>query len=136
MFSIDFRATLPKVWRATELNDAAIALYGKDKFATITKSKYVELIVPHITIVDASQIPITINSSLKAKSLALFQDKEPFSLIAVFDTHGKDIISYEINIRKEIKGTLFAVVETEDGKLYYARAFLDVLCIPCMRAKQ
>ena len=132
----DFRTSHPNAWKKSDLNEAAIAFYGIKKFSAIQKSKEVVLEIPHETIVDATEIPVHISSSLKAKSVALFQDHESHSLIALFDVRKDGIISFDISIQKEIKGTLFAVIETEEGKLYYARGFLDILCIPCMRAKE
>jgi len=42
------------------------------------------------------------------------------------------IVEYELNIRMEFKGTVFAVLEGLDGKLYYAREYIEVLALSCM----
>ena len=132
----DFRLLHPYAWKTQNINTSVTALYGKEKFATIKETKQIELIVPQITILDSLNIPILIKSYIKAKSVALFQDKEKGSLIIVFDVSKEGMVDYEFNIRKEIRGTLFAVIEGIDNRLYYSRAYIDVLCLPCMSAKE
>jgi hypothetical protein len=109
-----------------------MALYGREKFATIQKSTDIELIVPTGVVKDREEIPITIRSPIKAKNLAIFQDGNPESLVAVFEISEESIIEYELNIRMQFKGTVFAVLEGVDGKLYYTRAYVDILTLGCM----
>lgn len=130
--AVDYRNSKPKAWRSSSINDAAMALYGREKFATIQKSADIELIVPKAIVRDPSNIPITIRSNIKAKTVAVFQDANPKSLVAVFHISEDSIIAYEINIKMEFKGTIFAVLEGMDGKLYYAREYIDVLSLSCM----
>ncbi len=128
----DYRKTKPLAWKASSINDAAMVLYGREKFATIQKSTDIELIVPKGIVKNREEIPITIRSTLKAKTLAIFQDANPESLVAVFDISEDSIIEYELNIRMQFKGTVFAVLEGLDGKLYYTRAYVDILTLSCM----
>jgi len=128
----DYRKSKPLAWQASSINDAAIALYGREKFATIQKSTDIELIVPKGIVKDREEIPVSIHSTLKAKTLAIFQDANPKSLVAVFDIGKESIIEYELNIRMQFKGTVFAVLEGLDGKLYYTRAYVDILTLSCM----
>lgn len=130
--AIDFRETKPDAWKKSTLNEAAIALYGEKKFSTIKKSANVELDVPPHIVRDPENIPVGIKSNIMAKSVAIFQDANPQALVAVFTIHDYDMIDLEINIKMEFKGTLFAVVEGANGVLYYSRAFVDVLCLPCV----
>jgi len=127
----DFREYKPIAWIESNMNDAAMALYGKETFSTIRESDEVKLVAPGRLIDDPTNIPIKINSSIKAKSLAIFQNANPASLVAVFTLHDESIINYELNIRMQMKGTLFAVVEGIDSKLYYARHFIDVFNFSC-----
>jgi len=128
----DYRKSKPLAWKASSINDAAMALYGREKFATIQKSTDIELIVPKGAIKDREEIPITIRSPIKAKTLSIFQDGNPESLVAVFEISEVSIIEYELNIRMAFKGTVFAVLEGLDGKLYYTRAYVDILTLSCM----
>ena len=69
---------------------------------------------------------------MKAKTVAIFQDVNLKSLVAVFHVSEDSIIEYELNIRMEFKGTVFAVLEGLDGKLYYTREYVDILTLSCM----
>lgn len=132
VLAVDYRKSKPRAWKASSINDAAIALYGREKFATIQKSAEIELIVPKAVVRDPENIPITIRSNIKAKTVAIFQDANPKSLVAVFHMSEDSMIDYELNIKMEFKGTVFAVLEGMDGKLYYAREYVDVLILSCM----
>jgi sulfur-oxidizing protein SoxY len=130
--SIDYTKLKPKAWKASTINEAAMALYGREKFSTIQKSNAVELIVPQGIVKDREEIPIMIRTTMKATSVALFQDANPESLVAVFQIHENSIVEYEFNIRMAFKGTVFAVIEGIDGKLFYTRAYIDILTLSCM----
>ncbi len=130
--AVDYRKRKPAAWTSSSINDAAMALYGREKFSTIGKSAEIELIVPKGIVKDRENISVTIRSNIKAKTVALFQDANPKSLVAVFHVGADSIIEYELNIRMAFKGTVFAVVEGLDGKLYYTRAYVDILTLSCM----
>jgi sulfur-oxidizing protein SoxY len=132
VLAVDYRKHKPLAWKSSSINDAAMALYGREKFATIQKSTDIELIVPKGIVRDPENIPITIRSTIKAKTLAIFQDANPKSLVAVFDISDESIIEYELNVKMEFKGTVFAVIEGLDGKLYYTREYIEVLLLSCM----
>ncbi|MCO4846259.1 MAG: hypothetical protein KC427_09600 [Sulfurovum sp.] len=132
VLAVDYRKSKPGAWTSSSINDAAMALYGREKFTTIQKSADIEIIVPKTIVRDPENIPITIRSHIKARTVAIFQDANPKSLVAVFHVSKESIIEYELNIRIEFKGTVFAVLEGLDGKLYYAREYIDVLALSCM----
>jgi hypothetical protein len=93
-FTVDYRKDKPDAWKASSINDAAMALYGREKFSTIRKSGNIELIVPTGIVKDREEIPVSIRTSMKAKTVALFQDGNPESLVAVFHAHEESIIDY------------------------------------------
>jgi len=130
--AVDYRKQKPAAWTSSSINEAAMALYGREKFSTIRKSAEIELMVPKGIVKDRENISVTIRSNIKAKTIALFQDGNPKSLVAVFDVEADSIVEYELNIRMEFKGTLFAVVEGLDRKLYYTREYVDILTLSCM----
>jgi hypothetical protein len=132
LFALEDRIKNPKAWAASSLNDAAMALYGREKFSTIQKSDHIELIVPKAIVRDSENIPLAIRSDIKARTVALFQDTNLKSLMAVFHVNENSLINYEFNIRMEFKGTVFAVIEGVDGKLYYTREYIDILTLKCM----
>jgi sulfur-oxidizing protein SoxY len=132
----DYRMSNPYAWESSSIDVAAVELYGKEKFSTIQKSTQIELVVPSISITDSQNIPITIRSNMKASSLAIFQDTNPKSLIAVFHLGDESIVDYTFMTRMDIKGTLFAVLEGLDGKLYYARKYIDIVALGCMSSDE
>lgn len=131
-YAVDYHKTHPQAWKATTLNDAAIALYGKKKFSTIKQTLNMELITPKALVENPQQIPIRVRSNIPAKSVAIFIDKQDKALVAVFHKDNFEEIDLSVNIRLESKGTIFVVIESLTGVLYYKRAFIDVLCLPCM----
>ena len=120
------------VWKISDLNSATMALYGREAFSHIQKSDCITITVPTAIAEDPLNVPIGIKSDIKAKSVAIFQDANPKSLTAIIDTKAQSIIDYEMNIIMERKGTVFVVIEGLDGQLYYKRAFIYVICMPCM----
>jgi len=132
VLATDSRTINVKAWKSSLLNDAALSLYGRKKFSTLQKSKKVKIGAPMGIIKDRNNIPIAIDTTIKAKTLSLFQDGNAKSLIAVFNLEENSIVAYELSIRMEMKGTIFAVVESMDGKLYYARKYVDILTMGCM----
>lgn len=129
---IDYRKLRLDAWKASSINDAALALYGRETFATIQKSAEIELKVPKPIVKDPENIPIGIRSGIKAKTVAIFQDANPKSLVAVFHVGEEGTVAYELTIKMDFKGTLFGVVEGIDGKLYYTRQYVDILTLSCM----
>lgn len=128
----DYHKTYPNAFKATNINDAVIALYGKERFSAIKESSLIKLTTPRGLVKDPLEVPIEVNSIIPAKSIAIMFDKHDRALIAVFDQKGKSKIDLALTIQMEIKATVFVVIEALDGKLYYARAFIDVVCLPCM----
>ena len=132
LHAVDYHETHPQAWKATTLDEAAMALYGKEKFSTIKQTLNMELITPKALVQDPQQIPIRIRSNIPAKSVAIFVDRQDYALVAVFHRDHFENIDLSLNIKMERKGTLFVVIESLTGVLYYKRAFIDVLCLPCM----
>ena len=132
VMAADYRKSHPDAWEASSIDMAATALYGKEKFSSIQKSTQIELIVPSISIVDSQNIPIVIRSKMKARTVAIFQDTNPKSLVAVFKVGEESMVDYTFNIRVDIKGTIFAVLEDLDGRLHYVREYVDIVALSCM----
>lgn len=132
LVAADYHKSHPQAWKATNINDAAMALYGKEKFSTIKESNNIELITPKALVEDAQQIPVRIRIDTPAKSIAIMVDKHDRALIAVFDTEHFEKTDLSIHMGLERKATLFAVIETKNGELLYQRAHIDVVCLPCM----
>jgi hypothetical protein len=131
MGSVDYRKLKPNAWRASNINDAMIQLYGRQRFSTIRQSPNVILTLSSGgAIKDSSRIGVAIESNILATSVALLSDVNEYALIGVWEVQG-DVVSMELEIALERKGTLFVVVEGRNGILYYARAFADVIAFSC-----
>ena len=63
-------------------------------------------------------IPIKIKSDIKAKSVALLQDANPRSAVAVWTVSEDGIIDYSVKIKMKKTGNITVVVEGTDGKFY------------------
>jgi sulfur-oxidizing protein SoxY len=124
----DFRKTKPAAWRgenATKIDSAMKELYGT---SNTTKGK-VKLKAPAIA-ENGALVPIQISSKLAGKSVAVFQDANPESLVAVFTVPNNGIIDYKLRIKMAKTGTVKVVVNA-DGKLYSASTIVKVTAGGC-----
>ncbi len=80
MNAIDFRKEKPDAWTAKTPEEAIKGLYGdvklEEKGVTIKAPKLAE---------NGGKIPVVVKSDIDAKSVALFQDTNPRSAVAVLD---------------------------------------------------
>lgn len=79
----DYRKLKPKVWEAHTIDDAIKALYGAK---TPIESDKIKLKVPKINS-SGGAVPVKFETSLDAKTVALFQDANPESAVAVFEVN-------------------------------------------------
>ena len=125
--SIDFRATKPDVWTAKQVDPAIKALFGDIK----PEEKGVKVDVPKVAS-NGGGVPVKIKSDIPAKTVALFQDMDPESAVAVFNVPENGIVDYFLKIKLKAtdenggKGTVTAIVEGTDGKFYIGKKSLDV----------
>jgi sulfur-oxidizing protein SoxY len=123
----DFRKSKPAVWEAHNIDDATKALYG---MKTPIQSDKIKITVPKINSSGAS-VPIKFETTLDAKSIALFQDANPESAVAVFDVNIYDLKRYDVKIKMEKDGVIMVLVEGTDGKIYMAKATTKVAAGGC-----
>ncbi|HHH37344.1 MAG TPA: thiosulfate oxidation carrier protein SoxY [Epsilonproteobacteria bacterium] len=125
--SIDFRATKPDTWTAKTVDDAVKALFGDIK----PEEKGVKVNVPAVAS-NGGAVPVTIKSDIPAKTVAVLQDMDPESAVAVFQVPEDGIVDYSLKIKLKAtdenggKGTVTAIVEGTDGKFYIGSKGLDV----------
>jgi len=122
----DFRATKPKAWTAHNVNDAMTEIFGT---SNTTVSKKVKLKAPDIA-ENGAVIPVTISTKMNAKTMAIFQDANPESAVAVFTVPANGIPEYSIRIKMAKTGTVTAVADV-DGKLYSASKVVKVTIGGC-----
>jgi len=123
--AINFRETKPKAWTASKVDAAINEVFGSS--ATITGN--VKLKAPDIA-ENGAVIPVTVSSKLAGSKVAVFQDANPESTVAVFTVPKNGIIDYSIRIKMQKTGSVTAVVES-DGKLYAASKTVKVTIGGC-----
>lgn len=108
----DFRASKPKVWTATKVDEAMKAMFG----TTATTEGGIVLSAPDIA-ENGAVIPISFTTNLKAKTIAIFQDANPEATVAVFTMGSRAVADYAIRIKMQKTGKVTVVADV-DGKLH------------------
>lgn len=123
--AVNFRDTMPKAWTATKVDAGMQEVFG----STTTMTKKVKLKAPDIA-ENGAVIPVTVSTKLAGSKVAIFQDANPESTVAVFTVPKGGIIDYSVRIKMAKTGTVTAVVE-ENGKLYSASKLVKVTIGGC-----
>lgn len=124
--AVNFRETKPKAWDAKKADGALQEIFGT---STTTASKKVKLKAPDIA-ENGAVIPVTVSSKLAGSKVAILQDANPESLVAVFTVPEGGIIDYSVRIKMQKTGNVTAIVE-EGGKLYSASKLVKVTIGGC-----
>ena len=125
--SIDFRKTKPDTWTAKTVDDAIKALYGDIK----PEESGVTVKAPKVAS-NGGAVPVTIKSDIAAKTVAVFQNMNPESAVAVFNVPEDGIIDYFFKLKLKAtdenggNGVITAIVEGKDGKFYKGKVALQV----------
>jgi len=109
----DYRKEKPDAWKAEKPADAIKALYGDIK----PEEKGVEIKAPKLA-ENGGKIPVVVKSDIEAKSVAIFQDANPRSAVAVWTVPEGGIVDYSITMKMKGSGNITAIVEGKDGKFY------------------
>ncbi|MEA2017576.1 MAG: thiosulfate oxidation carrier protein SoxY [Campylobacterota bacterium] len=123
----DYRKSKPEVWTAHNIDDATKALYG---MKTPILSEDIKITVPKINS-SGGAVPVKFETSIDAKTIALFQDANPESAVAVYDVNIYDLKKYDVKIKMEKDGVIMVLVEGTDGKIYMAKASTKVAAGGC-----
>lgn len=133
----DFRKEKPDVWTTKNVYDgdkptekgveeAIKKLYGDVK----PEEKGIKLKTPEVAN-NGGQIPIGIKSDIAAKTVAVFQDVNPESAVAVFTVPDGQPVDYLIKIKMKKTGTVTVILEGKDGKFYKASNHFKVALGGC-----
>jgi len=123
----DYRADKPDAWTAKTVQTAIEALYGK---TTPVDSKEIKLKAPKVAS-NGGAIPVSIKTDIPAKSIAVFQDVNPESAVAIFEVPEGTNADFSLKIKMKKSGSITAVVEGKDGKLYQTKLSLEVALGGC-----
>ena len=110
--AIDFRETKPKAWTATKVDEAIKELFGS---STLTEGG-INLSAPDIA-ENGAVIPVSFDTQLKATKIAVFQDANPESAVAVFNLNENEVLDYAFRIKMAKTGKVTVVAEV-GGKLH------------------
>jgi len=126
-WATDYRAEKPAVWTAKSVKDGVKALYGDVK---LIKSNKVTLKMPKVSSTGGA-VPIGISTDIDAKSVALFQNCNPESAVAVWSVPENGIVDYKAKLKiKTLENgnpsTVVVVVEGRDGNYYSTHATITV----------
>jgi len=124
--AVDFRKEKPDAFTAHNVADGIKALYGDIK----TVEGDISVKAPKIAS-NGGAIPVTIKSDLDLKSVALFQDSNPESAVAVFTVPATGLIKYMVKIKMKASGEITVIGEGNDGKFYKATQKLEVALGGC-----
>ena len=123
--AVDYRKTAPKVWDAAKVESGMEQVFGTSS----TVEGKVKLKAPEIA-ENGAVVPVTVTSKLEGSRVAIFQDANPESVVAVFTVPKGGIINYQVRIKLAKSGNVTAVVEA-DGKLYSASKQVKVTAGGC-----
>jgi len=122
----DYRAEKPAAWTAKTVPAAIEALYGK-----ITPVEGdIKLKAPKVAS-NGGAIPVSVKTDIPAKSIAIFQDVNPESAVAVFEVPEGTQANFSLKIKMKKSGSITAVVEGKDGKFYETKLSLEVALGGC-----
>lgn len=127
VYAKDYRAEKPAAWTAKTVPAAIEALYGK---VTPVESADVKLSAPDVAS-NGGAVPVTVKTSIDAKSIAILQNVNPESLVAVYAQNENTVPNYSLKMKMKKSGTITVIVEGKDGKFYTAKKTLEVALGGC-----
>jgi len=123
----DYRAEKADAWTAKDVPAAIEGLYGK---ITPVESTDIKLKAPKVAS-NGGAIPVSIKTDIPAKSIAIFQDVNPESAVAIFEIPEGTRADFSLKIKMKKSGSITAVVEGKDGKFYSTKLSLEVALGGC-----
>ena len=107
----------PKVFEASTVEEAVQELYGS--IDSSIKEK-IDLVVEEPFISCQTHIPIHITSNVDLESIAMFTDKTPTPVVAIFSNPSDGVIDYKFSIQIRAEGdcTFSVIGKGRDGKMY------------------
>jgi sulfur-oxidizing protein SoxY len=124
--ALDYRKEKPDTWTAKTQDDAIKKLFGDIK----PTEGGIDLKVPKIAN-NGGSIPVGIKTDLPAKTVAVFQNVNPESTVAVYDIPENAVVDYLLKIKMKKSGAITVIVETKDGKFHKVSKSLEVALGGC-----
>ena len=126
--AINFRETKKGAFEGP--NSHTVENSMKELFGTSkTTAGKVKLKAPDIA-ENGAVVPLQVSSKLAGKTVAIFQDANPESLVAVYTVPANGIINYKLRIKMAKTGTVTAVVQ-DGNTLFSASKMVKVTAGGC-----
>lgn len=122
----DFRKSTPKVWTATKIDAGLNEIFGK----TNVNMGGIKLNAPDIA-ENGAVIPVSFESDLKFTKIAILQDANPESVVAIVTPNKRSIGEYSFRIKMAKTGNVVVVGQTEDGVLHKVEKTVKVTIGGC-----
>lgn len=122
----DYRAEKPDTWTAKTVETAVKALYGDVKLV----DGEIKLKAPKVAS-NGGAVPVSVKTDIPAKSVAIFEDVNPESAVAVFTVPEGSKANFSLKIKMKKSGSIVAVIEGKDGKFYTTKVTLEVALGGC-----
>ncbi|MGB6329080.1 MAG: thiosulfate oxidation carrier protein SoxY [Halarcobacter sp.] len=122
--AVDYRKDKPKAWEQDKIDLALKEIFGTSE----TAEGKVKLKAPDIA-ENGAVIPVTVSAKAGTR-VAILQDVNPQSLVAVFTVPKGGIVDYSVRIKMMKTGNVYAIVE-DGGKLYKASKQVKVTIGGC-----
>ncbi len=126
LMALDYRKEKPDAWTAKTEDDAVKKLFGDIK----PEEKGIELKVPKIAN-NGGAIPVGFKTDIPAKTVAVFQNVNPESTVAVYTIPDGAVVDYLLKIKMKKSGAITVIVEGKDGKFYKVTKSLEVALGGC-----
>ncbi len=124
--AVDHRKEQPDAWTAKTVEDALKALFGTSEMT----EAHVTVKTPDVAS-NGGAVPVDMSCDIDCKAFALLQDVNPESCVVVFDQNDVTIPKNSVKIKMKKSGSVYAVAQGKDGKLYYAKKTLEVALGGC-----
>ena len=122
-----FQEREAKAYSATSIESGVKELFGH---SNMSEDIRVLINAPQVAS-NGGAVPVRVSTSIPAKTVALFQDANPNSLVAVWHVLENSIVEYDVKIKMQNSGMLRVVVEGKDGKLYTAHLGIEIALGGC-----
>ena len=126
LMALDYRKEKPDTWTAKTQDDAIKKLFGDIK----PVDGGIDLKVPKIAN-NGGAIPVGFKTDLPAKTVAVFQNVNPESTVAVYTIPEGAVVDYLLKIKMKKSGAITVIVETKDGKFHKVSKTLEVALGGC-----
>ncbi len=132
--AIDYRKEKPDAWvvkNPDAVNEEGVKAAIKALFGTDAMTEaHVTVKTPDVAS-NGGAVPVDMSCDIECKNFVLLQNVNPESLVIVFAQNDVTVPTNSIKIKMKKSGSVYAVAQGKDGKLYYGKKTLEVALGGC-----